>query len=123
MSKNKNYGSYYKNPLIEKPKEEIKEEAVEVEEVHTEEPTSEPEQVAIETEVTPKAVIQKTLAVVTGAKRVNLRADIGKEAPIITAIPEKTAVKILEKSNPNWYHIEVNDKRGFMMSKFLKEIK
>ena len=118
MSKNKNYGNYYKNPLVEKPKEEIKEEPVEAEE-----PTPEQEQVAIETEVTPKAVIQKTLAVVTGAKRVNLRAGIGKEAPIITAIPEKTTVKILEKSNPNWYHIEVNDKRGFMMSKYLKEIK
>lgn len=118
MSKNKNYRNYYKNPLIEEPKEEIKEESVE-----TEEPTSDQEQVAIETEVTPKAVIQKTLAVVTGAKRVNLRTDMSKEAPIITSIPEKTAVMILEKSNPNWYHIEVNDKKGFMMSKFLKEIK
>lgn len=123
MSKNRNYGNYYKNPLKEEPKEEIREEAVEVEEVHTEEPTPEPEPVAFETEVTPKAVIQKTLAVVTGAKSVNLRADASKEAPIITAIPEKTAVKILEKSNQNWYRIEVNDKIGFMMSKYLKEIK
>ena len=123
MSKNRNYGNYYKNPLKEESKEEIKEETGEVEEVHTEEPTPEPEPVVVETEVTPKAVIQKTLAVVTGAKKVNLRADASKEAPIITAIPEKTAVKVLKKTNPNWYHIEVNDKRGFMMSKYLKEIK
>lgn len=118
MSKNKNYGNYYKNP--------IKEETVEVEEVHTEEPTPELEQeTVVETQVTPKAVIQKTVAVVTGAVRVNLRKGPSKDFQVIASIPEKTAVKILDKTNDDWYKIEVNDITGigYMMSKYLKEIR
>lgn len=121
MSKNKNYGNYYKNPLVEEPKEEIKEEPVEVEK-----PTPEPEQeLVVETQVTPKAIIQKTVAVVTGAARVNLRKGPSKDFHAIASIPEKTAVKILDKTNDDWYKIEVNDITGigYMMSKYLKEIR
>lgn len=121
MSKNKNYGNYYKNLLKEESKEEIKEETVEVEE-----PTPEPEQEpVVETQVTPKAVIQKTIAVVTGAARVNLRKGPSKDFPVIASIPEKTAVKMLDKTNDDWYKIEVNDITGigYMMSKYLKEIR
>lgn len=117
MSKNKNYGNYYKNPIKEEPKEEV-------EEVHTEEPTPEQEPI-VETQVTPKAVIQKTIAVVTGAAMVNLRKGPSKDFQVIASIPEKTAVKILDKTNKDWYKIEVNDITGigYMMSKYLKEIR
>lgn len=122
MSKNRNYGNYYKNPLVEEPKEESIPEVEDTiqEEAPIEEPAPEP--IVVETEVTPKKVIEKTLAVVTGAKKVNLRKGPSKDDSIIKAIPEKTAVKVLDKSNKDWYKIEVNDNAGFMMSKYLKEI-
>lgn len=120
MSKNKNYQNFYKRDL---PKEE---QQTEEEEIKSEEPMPEPEQESVvETQVTPKAVIQKTIAVVTGAARVNLRKGPSKDFQVIASIPEKTAVKILDKTNDDWYKIEVNDITGigYMMSKYLKEIR
>lgn len=118
MSKHTNYTKYYDSTLAGEPKEEIKEEPAEVEEVPTEEPV-------VETQVTPTKIIQKTVAVVTGAARVNLRKGPSKDFHAIASIPEKTAVKILDKSNKDWYKIEVNDITGigYMMSKYLKEIR
>ena len=113
MSKNKNYGSYYKNPLVEQPAEEVEEP---VTETQASEPT------VIETEVTPTEVVQKTAAIVKGAARVNMRAQASKDAHVLLVIPENTAVKILDDSNKYWFRIEANGKVGFMMSKFLKRV-
>ena len=115
MSKNKNYGSYYKNPLIEQPTEENTEETP-----VTEAPIPEP--AVVETEVTPKEVIQKTAAIVKGAARVNLRSAANKDAKPLAVIPENTTVMILDDSNEYWFRIEANNKIGFMMSKFLKRV-
>lgn len=115
MSKNKNYGSYYKNPLVENP----------VEDTHDIVDVTEPEikeEAVVETQVTPTEVIQKTAAVVKGAKRVNIRSAASKESSVIVSVPENTAVKIIDDSNKCWLKIEFEDKVGYMMSQFLKRV-
>lgn len=115
MSKNKNYGSYYKNPLVEQPAEEA-DDIVDVTEPEIK------EEAVVETQVTPTEVIQKTLAIVKGAKRVNIRSKASKESSVIVSIPENTAVKVLDDSNKYWFKIEFEDKVGYMMSQFLKRV-
>lgn len=115
MSKNKNYGNYYKNPLAEQPAEEA----------HDIVDVTEPEimeEAVVETQVTPTEVIQKTAAIVKGAKRVNIRSKASKESSVIVSVPENTAVKILDDSNKYWFKIEFKDKVGYMMSQYLKRV-
>lgn len=118
MSKNKNYGSYYKNPLVEQPAEET-EEAHDI--VDAKEPEIK-EEVVVETQVKPAEIIQKTAAIVKGAKCVNIRSKASKESSVIVSVPENTAVKILDDSNKYWFKIEFKDKVGYMMSQFLKRV-
>lgn len=118
MSKNKNYGNYYKNLLVEQPVEET-------EEAHDIVDVTEPEikeETVVETQVTPTEVIQKTAAIVKGAKRVNIRSKASKESSVIVSVPENTTVKILDDSNKYWFKIEFKDKVGYMMSQFLKRV-
>lgn len=115
MSKNKNYGSYYKNPLIEQPVEESHD-VVDAPEPETK------EEAVVETQVTPTEVIQKTAAIVKGAKSVNIRSKASKESSVIVSVPENTAVKILDDSNKYWFKIEFKDKVGYMMSQYLKRV-
>ena len=113
MSKHKNYSEFYnkkdETPVAEEPEIEV--------------PTpEEPPKPVFETEVTPTEIIQKPLAVVKGAAKVNLRSGPSKNHDVITEVPENQAVKILNTSNEYWFQIEVNDKTGYMMSKFLKRV-
>lgn len=118
MSKNKNYGNYYRNPLFEQSAEKTEEEH-DTADISVPEVKEEP---VVETQVKPAEIIQKTAAVVKGAKRVNIRSKASKESSVIISVPENTAVKILDDSNKYWFKIEFKDKVGYMMSQFLKRV-
>ena len=121
MSKHKNYGGYFK-PKKEEPINELNTspEEVQTTEEAVETPQEDPEIKALEKEVEAPGPI---LAKVVNAKRVNMRADITKVAPIITTLSEGEEVEILEySSDKNWAKIEYKSNTGFMMSQFLKEI-
>ena len=122
MSKNKNYGGYFK-PKKEEP---INEPSTSPEEIQTPEKAAEaPKEEAQveETKVEEPKNIGAIPAKVCGAKRVNMRADMSKDAPVKTVLEEGTTVYILERSSDGvWSKISLglND-IGFMMSQFLKE--
>lgn len=123
MSKNKNYGGYFKS---NKKEEEVNELIVkpQTEEIHAAEETQEErhcEAPAEEQEVEDIRVAKQ--AKVSGAKRVNMRCDTSTDAPVLTVLSEGEVVRIVEKSSDGvWSRIQYNDKYGFMMSQFLKEI-
>ena len=122
MGKNKNYQNFYKNNF---DSENVK---APIEEIKSEEPVAEAEPIAIETEVTPKEIKQKTatFAVIVNAKRVNMRKDPNKEAEVIKVLDQGTKVMILDTSvyAGSWWKISVPGGHiGYMMSKYLKEIK
>ena len=52
---------------------------------------------------------------------VNLRQLPSKTASIISPIKVKTEVELIEKTNDEWYKIQVGNKQGYMMAKYLKE--
>ena len=63
-------------------------------------------------------------AIVINAKRVNMRMDISKDAPVKKVLSSGTEVAILEKSTDGvWSKIKHGSDVGFMMSQYLKEIK
>lgn len=109
MSKHKNYSEFYN-----------KKDEVPAEEPVTEAPVK--EEVVFETEVTPTEIIQKPVAIVKGAKKVNLRQKPNTECEVLKVVTEDTAVKILDTSNYSWWKIEVDDQVGYMMSQYLKRI-
>lgn len=119
MSKKQNYQNYYKKPMTEVKVDEEKEEIKDVRTAEAvEESTEQPKE-----EI--KEVLQPKKAKVTGAKLVNMRAVASKDGKIIDKLPEGTIVEIGESkllANSGWTHIKYNDKTGFMMSQFLKEI-
>lgn len=122
MGKNKNYQNFYKRDLPEN------ESSIQEEEIKSEEPVTETEPIVIETEVTPKEIKQKTakFAVVVNAKRVNMRKDPNKEAEVIKVLDQGAKVMILDTSvyAGSWWKISVPGGHiGYMMSKYLKEIK
>lgn len=116
MSKNRNYQSYYRQPESERPIENTT-----IKETTEETPVPE-EDTAFETEITPTEVIQKNVAIVKGATKVNMRSAASKDASVITVIPENTSVLIIDDTNEYWYLIEFNGSSGYMMSKYLKRI-
>lgn len=113
MSKNRNYSSYYKSPQTEEPKNEV-------EEVRTVEEVTEQPEVVHETlkEETKEAI--KQYAIVSGAKRVNLRKASHKDATILTVLNEGERVEVIEEANPTWSHVHYKDYDGFMMTMFLR---
>ena len=124
MSKHKNYGGYFKSnqkeEVVNEPVQETVEEVQAVEETqeerHCEAPAEEQKEEDLELN---RCIIAK----VSGAKRVNMRLDASTEAPVLTVLSEGEEVRILEKSSDGtWARIQYNDKCGFMMSQFLKEI-
>ena len=116
MGKHKNYSNYYKRNLPEEPKTTIEETA-----------TEDKEPVVVETKVSPKEVKQETaiFAIVTGASRVNMRKDPNKNAPVIGVLNQNIKVMVLGKTGyADFWKISAPDLGpGYMMSKFLKEIK
>ena len=115
MSKNKNYGSFY-------GKKEPIQETVEVSNDNKSEDIFTKEE-DIEAPAIEEAIPAKTnKAVVTGAKKVNLRYRATKSSQVINIIPEKAEVDILDASNSEWWKITYKGIDGYMMSKFLKEV-
>lgn len=116
MSKNKSYDNFYKNPLVVQPAEE---KVNNVLENHVEE-NKDP--FVIETEVRPDKIVEYTAAIVKGAAKVNLRSSDSIDASVVAIVPENTAVKILDDASKYWFKVEVKDKVGYMMSRFLKRV-
>jgi uncharacterized protein YgiM (DUF1202 family) len=65
----------------------------------------------------------KYFAVVTGAKQVNMRMDISKDAPVRKVLSEGTKVTVIDKSSDGaWSKIVSDSATGFMMTRYLKRI-
>lgn len=119
MSKNKNYGSFYgkKESMQEtveanySTKEDISVKEEPYEAPFAEEPKKE--------ELLIPAKTNK--AVVTGAKKVNMRYKTNKSSQVINIVPEKAKVDILD-SNGEWWKVTYRGITGYMMSKFLREV-
>lgn len=113
MSKNKNYGSFYKKPQQEEPvNEKI------VEEIQTTETEEAPvEEKEVET-ITPAESI-KVYAVVTGAKRVNLRIKPNTEAKVLAILDEGTKVELHDSVDRIWSSVTYNGTDGYMMTMYL----
>lgn len=126
MSKNKCYNNFYKKPHQEEPvneapveevqtTEEIKAEAPVEEEKVEEAPTKEVIERDLEQEV------GKTYAIVSGAKKVNMRENPNIEAKVLTVLSMGTKVELIDEIG-NWAEIKYNDEDGFMMKQFLKHV-
>lgn len=116
MSKSKNYGSFY-------GKKEPMQETVEAEEDFSikEEPSE--STLAEEPKKEELLIPAKTnKAVVTGAKKVNMRYKANKSSQVINIIPEKAKVDIIGTTNTDWWKVTYKGITGYMMSKFLKEV-
>lgn len=122
MSKNRNYQNYYSKPVTDEPANEFidqqTEEAKEIED--TSETVSD---AVLEEAKVPETPATKN-AIVINANLVNMRENPVKDAAIICQVKKGTVVEIGSTTtiDPDWSHIKVNNKTGFMMSKFLKEI-
>lgn len=116
MSKNRNnYSGYFKSPTRE-VNDELKKNIEEVQPI---------EEATKETRESDEKIPEPKKAKVTGAKLVNMRAVASKDGMIIDKLPEGTIVEVGESkllANSGWTHIKYNEKTGFMMTKFLKEI-
>lgn len=120
MSKNKNYGSYYKKPQVEEPVNETPVEEVQV----TEETAAAPiKEVPVEEEkveeITPAEPI-KVYAVVSGAKRVNMRSKPNTGANVITVLNEGTKVELHDSVDKVWSSVSYNGRDGYMMTMYLR---
>lgn len=118
MSKNKNYSEFYKKNEEVKADEPVQEvEEVTSEEIQdAEEPAVESEEVK---EEKPEVIYRK--AIVANANKVNFRAQPNKDAKILAVLPAGANVRIIEHGL-EWTEIEFDNKTGYMMTKFLKEI-
>lgn len=118
---NKNYGGFFKNPqkeesVNEKPVEKIQP-APKVPEESEAKPAKE------EVKEVPKPKNKPKFAVVVNAKRVNMRADISIDAPVVMVLNQGMKVEVLDtNSNKTWTKIRFKNANGYMMSKFLKAV-
>lgn len=113
--RNKSYNNYYKKPEV--PVNEKK-----VEEVQNTEETAEvvQEEAQVETPETVEAEPIKQYAVVTGARKVNMRSQPTKESTVLAVLNEGTRVEILSSENPDWINIAFGNANGYMMAQFLR---
>ena len=118
MSKNKNYTEFYKKNEEVKADEPVQEvEEVTSEEIQeAEESSAEPEEVK---EEKPEVIYHK--AIVANANKVNFREQSNKDAKILAVLPAGANVRII-KRGLEWTEIEFDNKTGYMMTKFLKEV-
>lgn len=106
MSKNRNYSEYYKKPeesKVDEPVQEV-EEAAPKEEVKEEKP---------------EVIYHK--AIVANANKVNFREQPNKDAKVLAILPAGANVRFVEYGS-EWTKIEFDNKTGYMMTKFLKEV-
>lgn len=123
MSKNRNYQNYYGKPVVNEPTNEtIEQQTEEVKEIDG---ISETVADAASEEIKEaEAPVATKKAIVINANLVNMRESPVKDAAIICQVKKGTVVEIGSTTilGPDWSHIKVNNKTGFMMSQFLKEI-
>lgn len=124
MSKNKNYGNYFKKPKVEEPVKDDREEIPTVEEptktpVEEEKVEEAPTEEVIERDL--EQEVGKTYAIVSGAKKVNMRENPNIEAKVLTVLSMGTKVEFIDEIG-NWAEIKYNDEDGFMMKQFLKHV-
>lgn len=115
--RNKGYNNYYKKPeapVNEKKIEEVQNTEETVEVVQEETPVETPETETVEAEPI------KQYAVVTGARRVNMRSQPTKESTVLAVLNEGTRVEILSSENPDWINIAFGNVNGYMMAQFLR---
>ena len=116
MSKNKGYNNFYNKPRKEETvNEEVKEvqtveEAVEVPQEET--PAEEKKVEAVQESI-------RQFAIVSGAKRVNMRKAPNKDAEILKVLDENTEVELL-KVDRTWAQIGHQGDVGYMMTMYLK---
>ena len=120
MSKNKGYNNYYKKPQVEEPVNETPVEEVQA----TEETVAAPiEEAPVEEEkveeITPAEPI-KVYAVVSGAKRVNMRVKPNTEATVIGVLNEGTKVELHDSVDKVWSSVSYNGRDGYMMTMYLR---
>lgn len=124
MSKNKNYGNYFKKPKVEEPVKDDREEIPAVEEP-TKAPVEEEKVEEAPTEEVIKRDLEQevgtTYAIVTGAKKVNMRENPNIEAKVLTVLSMGTKVEFIDEIG-NWAEIKYNDEDGFMMKQYLKHV-
>ena len=116
MSKNKGYNNFYNKPRKEETvNEEVKEvQAIkETTEILQEETPAEEKKV----EAVQKSIRQ--FAIVSGAKRVNMRKAPNKDAEILKVLNENTEVELL-KVDRTWAQIGHQGDVGYMMTMYLK---
>lgn len=119
MSKNKNYGSFYgkKEPIQETVEVSYDDKTEKI-------PTKEdiPEVPSVEEPKVENIPTKVNKAVVTGAKKVNMRYKPNKSGQVINIIPAKAKVDILDSADTEWWKVSYKGITGFMMAKFLKEV-
>ena len=123
MSRNKNYNKFYKNPQTEEPVNETSVEEVQATEETVETPA---EEAPVEEEKTEEVPTDKEsireFAVVSGAKRVNLRMVPNAEGKVLTILNEGTKVEVIETVDKVWTSVCYNGEAGYMMSMYLRPI-
>lgn len=113
----KNYNNFYRNPRKEEPVDEKPVEKVQP--IQTEESKEEPVREEVKEAPKPKP----KFAIVVNSKRVNMRMDASKEAPVKMILDQGMKVEILDtNSDKTWSKIRFKNTNGFMMSKFLKAV-
>lgn len=116
MSKNKQYNNFYKSHAKEEsPNEEAKE-------VQAVEGTAEVLQEETQTEEEKVEAVQEPIrqfAIVSGAKRVNMRKAPNKDAAVLKVLDENTEVELLEVDR-TWAQIGYQGDIGYMMTMYLK---
>lgn len=117
MSKNKGYNNFYNKPRKE---ETVNEEVKEVQTVEETVKVSQEETPAEEKKVEAvQAPIRRQFAIVSGAKRVNMRKAPDKDAAILKVLDENTEVELL-KVDRTWAQIGHQGEVGYMMTMYLK---
>ena len=116
MSKNKGYNNFYNKPRKEETVNE------EIKEVQTAEETAEVLQEETQAEEEKVETVQEPIrqfAIVSGAKRVNMRKAPNKDAAILKVLDENTEVELL-KVDRTWSQIGYQGEVGYMMTMYLK---
>lgn len=69
----------------------------------------------------PEPVVESApiLGIVSGCERLRIRSGKSATASIITTLPKKTVVKILESNDPSWYKIQETKTIGYVMKDFI----
>jgi uncharacterized protein YgiM (DUF1202 family) len=115
MSKN------YKKDISIEPKTQMEKAVEEIKtKVESVEKTAEPLMDAfVSKDTTAKVESAPVLGIVSGCEKLRVRSGKSATASIITTLPKKTVVKILESDDPNWYKIQETKTIGYVMKNYI----